>query len=237
MIVLLEPGAGTVGRAGRLAPGEEHHLRVRRAAEGDRVELRDGAGLLGTGRLVRAAPGWQVEIDTARVIGPPPPLTLAVGAGDRERFEWLVEKAAELGVTCIVPVETQRTAAVATRVRPQHLEKLRRRALEAVKQCGAAWAPIVHEPEPLTAFVARAVEGERWLADPEGGGAGAARSSVTVLVGPEGGLTEHERAAAKAAGYRPVRLGPHMLRFETAALAAAALAVAARMNSEGGMDG
>jgi 16S rRNA (uracil1498-N3)-methyltransferase len=236
MIVLLEPG-GASGPAGRLVRGEEHHLRVRRAADGDRVELRDGAGLVGTGRLVRTARAWRVEIDAARVLGRPPALALAVGAGDRERFEWLVEKATELGVTCIVPVETERTAAVATRVRPRHVEKLRRRALEAVKQCGAAWAPVIHEPEPLAAFVGRAAEGERWLADPGGGGAGPAGNSVTVLVGPEGGLTERERVVAQAAGYRPVWLGPHMLRFETAAVAAAALAVAARLSSQGGADG
>jgi 16S rRNA (uracil1498-N3)-methyltransferase len=238
MIVLLAPGGRAGRQAGTLADGEEHHLRVRRAREGDRVEVRDGAGLIGTGRLIQSSRGWEVEIDAARVVGRPPALTLAVGAGDRERFEWVVEKATELGVTCIAPVETERTAAVATRVRPQHVEKLRRRALEAVKQCGAAWAPDVREPESLAAFVARPTEGQRWLADADGGGAGGAGSGpVTVLVGPEGGLTEPERAAARAAGYRPVRLGPHVLRFETAAVAAAALAVAARLSALGGADG
>ena len=108
---------------------------------------------------MQSSRGWEVEIDAARVVGRPPALTLAVGAGDRERFEWLVEKATELGVTCIAPVETERTAAVATRVRAQHVEKLRRRALEAVKQCGAAWAPEVREPEPLAAFLARPADG------------------------------------------------------------------------------
>jgi 16S rRNA (uracil1498-N3)-methyltransferase len=236
MIVLVEPGARS-GELGRLAEGEEHHLRVRRAHDSDPVELRDGAGLVGTGRLRHAA-GWQVEVDTARMVGRPRRLTLAVGAGDRGRFEWLVEKATELGVTDVVPLETQHTAAVATRVRPQHVGKLRRQALEAVKQCGAAWAPEVHQPEPLTAFLARPVEGDRWLADPDGGGPALTRdSAVTVLIGPEGGLTEAERAAARTAGYRPVRLGPHTLRFETAAVAAAALAVAARSSALGGPDG
>ncbi|MGH7629643.1 MAG: RsmE family RNA methyltransferase [Gemmatimonadales bacterium] len=235
MIVLLERGGREEGLAGRLADGEEHHLRVRRASHGERVQLRDGAGLVGTGRLVRQREGWQVEVETARRVGRPPPLTLAVGAGDRERFEWLVEKAAELGVTAVTPLETELAAAVATRVRPQHLDKLRRRALEAVKQCGAAWAPEIRAPEPLPAFLARPLEGEGWLADPEGGGADVdAGEPLTVLVGPEGGLTETERAAVRAAGYRPVRLGPNVLRFETAAVAAAALAVAARLSALGG---
>ncbi len=238
MIVLLEADGRASGQAARLAEGEQHHLRVRRAGHGDRVELRDGAGLVGTGRLVREGRGWKVEVDTARWVGRPPALTLAVGAGDRERFEWLVEKAAELGVTTIAPLETEYTAAVATRLRVQHLEKLRRRALEAVKQCGAAWAPEIREPEPLAAFLARPSGGDRWLADPDGGGAAANGSgALTVLIGPEGGLTDAERAAARAAGYRPVRLGPNVLRFETAAVAAAALAVAARLSALGGPDG
>ena len=77
---------------------------------------------------------------------PPRQLVLAVGAGDRERFAWVVEKATELGVTAVIPLESERTAGVATQIRPQHLERLRRHALEAVKQCGAAWATRVEEP-------------------------------------------------------------------------------------------
>jgi 16S rRNA (uracil1498-N3)-methyltransferase len=238
MIVLLEAGDWTGGPAGRLAEGEEHHMRVRRARDGERVQLRDGAGLVGTGRLLRQGRSWEVEVDAARRVGRQPALTLAVGAGDRERFEWLVEKAAELGVTAIAPLETECSAAVATRLRAPQVEKLRRRALEAVKQCGTAWAPEVREPEPLAMFLARNPDGARWLADSDGGGAGAGGGGpLTVLVGPEGGLTDAERAAARAAGYRPVRLGPNVLRFETAAVAAAALAMAARLSALGGLDG
>ncbi len=230
MIVLLE--------AGRLAGGEDHHLRVRRASDGERVDLRDGAGLVGTGRLVRSATGWEVAIDSARQVERPAALTLAVGAGDRERFEWLVEKAAELGVTTIAPLETEFTAAVTTRVRDRHIEKLRRRAIEAVKQCGAAWALEVRAPESLADFLSRPHDGERWLADRHGGAGGACGPGpLTVLVGPEGGLTAAERAVACSAGYRPVSLGPNVLRFETAAVAAAALAMAARLNALGGVDG
>jgi 16S rRNA (uracil1498-N3)-methyltransferase len=238
MIVLLAPESPGAGPAGRLAEGEEHHLRVRRARDGEQVELRDGAGLVGTGRLVRDGRSWRVEVDAARRVGRPLALTLAVGAGDRERFEWLVEKATELGVTAIVPLETEHAAAVATRVRAPHVGKLRRHALEAIKQCGAAWAPEIRDPEPLAAFVGRLLDGDAWLADPDGGGAATAGSDpLTVLVGPEGGLTAPERTLARLAGYRPVRLGPYVLRFETAAVAAAALAVAARLSALGGADG
>ena len=79
--------------------------------------------------------------------------------------------------------------------------------------------------------LARYVAGERWLADPEGESAPRSEpdDAVTVVVGPEGGLTQSEREAFQSAGYLPVRLGPYTLRFETAALAAAAL-VAQRRN-------
>ena len=91
---------------------------------------------MGTGRLVRVGKDWEVEVDSLERRLAPPELMLAVGAGDRERFTWVVEKAVELGVTTLVPLETERTAGVATRVRAVHLAKLRRQALEATKQCG-----------------------------------------------------------------------------------------------------
>ena len=85
-------------------------------------------------------------------------------------------------------------------------------------------------PVLFEAFVEAPRPGERWLLDAAGqapAGLGAA-TTVTALVGPEGGFTEEEAAQARAAGYRPVRIGPHTLRFETAAVAAAALIQTAR---------
>lgn len=236
MIVLLDPAGAGEGRVATLAEAEEHHLRVRRAREGEQVELRDGAGLIGAGRLVSRNGRWGIEVQERRVVPRDSGITLAVGAGDRERFEWLVEKATELGVAAVVPVETEFTAAVAGRVRPQHVPRLRRRALEAVKQCGAAWAPEITEPVPLAVLLGRPRPGECWLADAAGGIPDAAAPPALVLVGPEGGLTATERDAAVSAGYRPVRLGPHTLRFETAALVAAAAAVLKQV-TPGGVDG
>jgi 16S rRNA (uracil1498-N3)-methyltransferase len=234
MIVLLDRAAGNEGTLAPLAEGEAHHLRVRRARPGDRVEVRNGAGLVGAGRLVQNQAGWSVELDERRLVPPARGVTLAVAAGDRERFEWLAEKATELGVAQIVPIETEHTAAVASRLRAQHVPKLRKRALEALKQCGAAWVPAIREPVRLAVLLAERHEGERWLADLDGSAAAGTPPSV-VLVGPEGGLTGAERAAAFVAGYRSVRLGPHILRFETAAIVAAALAAA--LDARGGIDG
>jgi 16S rRNA (uracil1498-N3)-methyltransferase len=233
MIALLQRHGGAAGQRGRLLEGEAHHLRVRRAREGDEVALRDGFGLVGKGRLVRAGGEWEVEIDSLERQRPPTALVLAVGAGDRERFGWVVEKAVELGVTVVIPLDTERTAGVASRLRPAQVDRLRRQALEAVKQSGNPWACSVEAPAPFADFLVLPPEGEQWLADPAGAPPPAMLDErpCRILVGPEGGFTEEERAAAIAAGYRPVSLGPHVLRFETAAVAAAAAAQAARLRT------
>jgi 16S rRNA (uracil1498-N3)-methyltransferase len=232
---VVTPGAG-VGRRERLDDAEQHHLRVRRALEGERVALRDGAGLVGIGRIAIVGKAWEVEVENAERQARPAALTLAVGAGDRERFGWLVEKAVELGATRIVPLVTARASDVATRVRDSHIEKLRRQALEATKQCGAAWAVEVDEPASLAGFIERSEIGRhepdlRWLADAAGDAPPATLDdvAVTIVIGPEGGLEDQERAALLGADFRPLALAAHTLRFETAALAAAAAVTAARL--------
>jgi 16S rRNA (uracil1498-N3)-methyltransferase len=234
--VLLPPGSGTSGGICRLDENEAHHLRVRRAQAGERVALRDGAGLMGSGTLARAGEAWTVEIERAESVPRPAELLLAVGAGDRDRFAWLVEKAAELGVTTVVPIETVRTAGVGTRLTLKHLEKLRRQALEAIKQSGAPWATVVEDPATLERFLSEPRRGEKWLADAAGESPASMLESdpVIVLVGPEGGLSATERESAVAAGYHPTRLGAHTLRFETAAIVAAAVVNAARLRGTDG---
>jgi 16S rRNA (uracil1498-N3)-methyltransferase len=243
--VLMAPGAVTpgagVGRRERLDQAEQHHLRVRRVHDGERVALRDGAGLIGIGRIVIVGKAWEVEIENAERRPRPAALTLAVGAGDRERFGWLVEKAVELGATRIVPLLTARAGDVASRVRDSHVEKLRRQALEATKQCGAAWAVEVDEAATLTGFIQRSeIEprdpGVRWLADAAGDAPPDTLDgvAVTIVIGPEGGLEDQERAALLGAGFRPLALAAHTLRFETAALAAAAAVAAARLRETNG---
>jgi 16S rRNA (uracil1498-N3)-methyltransferase len=230
--VLVPPGA-EAGRTIELDPEELHHLRVRRAAEESKVRVADGAGLRGEGVLRLDGKRALVSIERAERVVRPAALRLAVGAGERDRFTWLAEKATELGVTDLIPLETERTEGVASRVRDGQIEKLRRRALEAVKQCGALWATAVHAPVALDDFLAMAPEGAAWLADPAGrvGPAALGTSAVTAVVGPEGGFTEAERAAILAVGYEPVWLGQHVLRFETAALAAAVQIGSARQRS------
>jgi 16S rRNA (uracil1498-N3)-methyltransferase len=219
-----------------LDDNESHHLQVRRAKDGESIELRDGFGLVGSGRLVKHGKQWSVEIGRATCHPPPPELTLVVGAGDRERFDWLVEKAAELGVTTVVPLETERTTGVGSRLRSAHLEKLRRRALEVIKQSGAAWAPRIEPGTGLAELMTHTGTGAHWLADAAGDPPPPVLNlePVTVMVGPEGGFTPAERHRVMEFGYRPISFGPHTLRFETAALAAAAAVATARLRGAHG---
>jgi 16S rRNA (uracil1498-N3)-methyltransferase len=226
------PGGWEAGKRVSLEDDELHHLKVRRAKEGEKVEVLDGAGLQGSGILVKADQEWMVEIHAAKVHEPPAALTLGVAAGDRDRFSWMVEKSVELGVTKIVPLKTERTRGVATRLKDSHIPRLRRSALESLKQCGASWAPTVESPVTLSGFLgAPPLSGSGWLAHQAGAPAPASldQNPVTVIVGPEGGLTEDELKMAASTGYRPISLGDHTLRFETAALAAAAAVTQARM--------
>ncbi len=197
---------------------------------GSGVAFTDGAGVRGTGQLVAQGRAFALAIGSLEQVMAPVPIVLGVGAGDRERFGWLVEKATELGVTEIVPLETERTRGVATGLRPEQLDKLRRRAREVLKQCGGAWVPQLRDPQPLESFLQRHGTGARWMLDAAGGAAPAldADSPATALVGPEGGLSDAERMAALALGFTPVLASPLTLRFETAAIAAAALIQALR---------
>jgi 16S rRNA (uracil1498-N3)-methyltransferase len=225
LTALVAPGMVNVGALLDLEPAEAHHLQVRRAASGEQVRLLDGRGSVGTGVLSLGRREARVEVISAERQPRPAELVLMVGAGDRDRFTWLAEKAAELGVTDLVPLETERTANVATRVRETHIEKLQLRALEAVKQSGAAWAPTIHPPATLSAVLASPRNLTALVAEQGSASLGpvTADEAVTCLVGPEGGWTDQERKALMDGGCRFIGLGPHTLRFETAALALAVL--------------
>jgi 16S rRNA (uracil1498-N3)-methyltransferase len=236
MRIVIQAGSGAVGQRVSLSEDEVHHLKVRRAKEGQEVEVLDGAGLQGRGILVKGDREWMVDIEAAEVHERPRAVTLGVAAGDRDRFSWMVEKSVELGVTRIVPLESERTAGVATRLKDAHIPRLRRSVLEAIKQCGAAWAPAVENLVPLPALMSEPLNGTGWLAHRRGapGSASLDESPITVIVGPEGGLTEAELELVESAGYSLISLGTYTLRFETAAIAAAAVVAQARMRGHHG---
>lgn len=228
--ILLPAGAVAPGTTVDLPDDELHHLRVRRASVGDRVRVIDGAGIVGLGRLASRNGGWTIEVESARRVGRAAPLVLLAGAGDRDRFGLLVEKATELGATEVVAVETERSRSVAGRVRGEHLDRLRKRALEALKQCGGAWVPEVRGPLAFEDALGFGGDCTRWLASAsdERLPGEVPRGPLAVLVGPEGGFTVKERDAALGAGWAPVRLARATLRFDTAGIVALALAAAAR---------
>ena len=224
------PGSLQAGATIELDDAEAHHLKVRRGQAGQRVRLVDGSGTVGDALLEMRPAGIQAVVASVTRIDHPTPLTLAVGAGDRDRFALLVEKAVELGATEIVPLEVERAVAVASRLRERNLESLRRRAREAMKQCGSAWEVALQEPQRLEDFLAQPRRGAAWLADPEGEALIELNASeaVTIAIGPEGGFTESESKEFREAGFRPVSLGPYTMRFETAGLVAMAAVWQAR---------
>lgn len=152
-----------------------------------------------------------------------PDLWLLFAPIKRGRIDWLVEKATELGVARLVPVVTRRTI-----VGRLNLDRLRAHAVEAAEQCERTALPELAEPRKLEAIL------RDWPADrilhfaDEAGGAplasAAAPAPAAILIGPEGGFTEEERASLRALPRaRPVSLGPRILRADTAALAAISL--------------
>ena len=151
-----------------------------------------------------------------------PDVWLAFAPVKRTQTDWLVEKATELGAARLLPVMTQRT--VAERVK---LERLQAIAVEAAEQCGRTMLPEIDEPVSLKQLLAEREPGRRlYFADESGGDPPAktfAPGPAMILVGPEGGFTDQEREAIRAApNVAAISLGPRILRAETAALAALA---------------
>jgi 16S rRNA (uracil1498-N3)-methyltransferase len=151
-----------------------------------------------------------------------PDVWLAFAPVKRAQTDWLVEKATELGVARLLPVITQRT--IVDRVK---LDRLQAIAVEAAEQCGRTRLPEIADPVPLARLLAEREPGRPLYFADETGGAplqeALKRGPATILVGPEGGFAEEERAAVRASsGATAISLGPRILRAETAALAALA---------------
>lgn len=225
--VLAAPGAIVPGAAVGLTREEQHHLDVLRVEEHRRLRIVDGEGTVGWGR----AEGARVLIEEVERVAPPAEVVLAAGAGDKDRFLTLVEKAVELGVTRIVPLDTGHSRSVATRIRDKHRDKLRQRADQALKQSRNPWRPVLDDPLTIETFLAGTLPSHRWLADAAGESPGPlpASAGLAIAIGPEGGFTPAETALLAGAGFAPVSLGRYVLRFDTAAVAALALAAHLRL--------
>ncbi|ROR34169.1 16S rRNA (uracil(1498)-N(3))-methyltransferase [Inmirania thermothiophila] len=216
----------------RLEPAAARRLRrVLRLADGAPLVLFDGGGAEHRARLARDAAGADIAVVEA-VTQPRREsslrLRIAQGVAKGERMDWIVQKAVELGVTTVQPLVTERTVVRLDGARARRrLEHWRAVAVAACEQCGRTRLPAVEPPRTFRDWIASADAPLRLLLDPEAE-EGLPRhpsspAAVDLLVGPEGGLAPGERTAALAAGFRPVRLGPRVLRTETAAVVALAL--------------
>jgi 16S rRNA (uracil1498-N3)-methyltransferase len=208
------------------------HVRVLRMRAGDAVVLFDGrrgefeANLTAVGRSgVRARLGARREIERE----PPLRVTLVQGVSSGERMDLTIQKAVELGVAAIQPVLTARSVVrLNARRGAAKLEHWRRIAIAACEQCGRNRIPPIHAPLSLAEYCRHAPPAElRLLLSPEGerslkAALSAAPGELVLAAGPEGGFSAEEQALLAAAGFIAVRLGPRVLRTETAAPAALA---------------
>ncbi len=210
-----------------LLPEDElHHLvRVRRSQVGDTFVGLDGTGKVCLCSLEREDAQWY-----GRILGieevPESPLRLTLGQAliKKDRFEWVIQKATELGVSRIVPLVSTRTELQFTPQRQaKRMQRWRKILLEAVKQCGSARIPGLSDPTGLEACLSesqaqlklvldeRGTTDLKWLLENNRD-----KLSVLVLVGPEGGWDDQDRVLFEQHDVSMVHLGPRILRTETA---------------------
>ena len=213
-----------------LNAGQANYLgNVMRLGEGAELLVFDGSSGEWLGRIEDAGKKrmtLSVERKT-REAETIPDVWLAFAPVKRAQTDWLVEKTTELGAARLIPVMTHRT--VAERVKLERLEAI---AIEAAEQCGRTVLPVIAEPVPLARLLAeRDPARTLYFADERGGGRAAdifTEGPAIILTGPEGGFTDQERIAVRAAeNAAPISLGPRILRAETAALTALAAWMAA----------
>ena len=216
-----------VGQSAVLDERSSHHLaRVLRVKVDDAVTVFNGDGYNYYSR-VSAVTKTNITVDISVKENPnnESPLSthlgLAVSKGDR--FEWAIKKATELGVSSISPILSQR---VDIRLSPERWQKKQDHwqqiVISACEQSGRAVVPEVHPPQPLGSWVEVAEADQKFCLHPGLNNAlpTTPPSSVALLVGPEGGLSDDEVALASTYGFLGLNLGPRILRTETAPLVA-----------------
>ena len=220
-----------VGGTVSLDEDAAHHARVRRLDVGHKLRLLDGSGMIGRGTLVRLAKGhMHVQVESAETVEPPAEIHMLVPVADRDRMLWLAEKCAELGAASWRPVVWRRSKSVTPRGEGMTFQaKLRARMIGALEQSGSAWLPTIYPEATLERAIAAAPRGAHCVLDAAGDSMPATEmiAPLCIAVGPEGGIDPDERATLVTAGWLPVAIGRSTLRFETAGVAALAIARAA----------
>jgi 16S rRNA (uracil1498-N3)-methyltransferase len=216
-----------------LDPDESHHLsRVLRLSDGARVFVFDGAGNEWECAVSRVSRG-AVELNPIRrlddTVESPLNLTLAQALIKGDKFDWIVQKATELGATRIVPLITAHSATAGDRA-GNRLERWRRIAHESIKQCGRRKLIEITDPANFEDFC-QTEAGKNNLIFSERSGLRLREvvsklgsvSELILSVAPEGGWSDSEIELSGKSGFIPVHLGSRILRTETAAIVAIAL--------------
>jgi 16S rRNA (uracil1498-N3)-methyltransferase len=224
------------GEVLRLDGREAHHaLHVLRLKRGEGVTVLDGAGNEFHCTVENAAKDSLALAVLEKKSTPAPPcsITLLVAVPKGKIIEGIIQKAVELGANRIVPLLTER---VVTQLNDEGVESKREKwqlvAIEAIKQCGTAWLPVVAAPQTISEFLTRGEKIElafvgslqtarrhprEWLQEFQSQ-RGRLPHSTGVWIGPEGDFTLAELQAIEAAGAKPITLGTLTLRVETAAI-------------------
>jgi 16S rRNA (uracil1498-N3)-methyltransferase len=222
---------GEWGATVELAESAAHHAGVKRLRVGDVVRLTSGDGRRATGtidELAKRRVSIAVEADSLVVEAPPCHVELWAPVGDRERMLLLAEKSVELGASAWRPIVYRRSRSVSPRGEGEAFgEKVRLRMMNALEQSGAAWLPARHPETTLDAALAAGGGVHGIVLDVDGAPLselrGLLRAPIAIALGPEGGLEPDELRLFAAAGWRAASLGPNVLRFETAGIAALAI--------------
>jgi 16S rRNA (uracil1498-N3)-methyltransferase len=212
-----------------------HHIRVARVAVGERVALRDGAGKAAVGTLVKVSRSSAlVDVMETSEMSRPAPIHLLAPVADRDRMLWLAEKVTELGVTSWRPLVWRRSKSVSPRGEgPTFQAKVRARMTSALIQSGGGWLPDIFPESTIERAVAAAPLGTRLILARDGEPIVGVpmKTPITIALGPEGGMEPAERDTFIGAAFLPVKLGESTLRFETAGVAAVAIAAASLTKS------
>ena len=209
-----------------------HLSRVLRAEPGQRYEISDNhCAYLAEIAEITARHVTFAVIEPLPAPLPQPDITLYAALIKFDRFEWLVEKATELGVSRLVPVDAERSEKGLAAAALKRIDRWRKIAHESSQQSRRLTVPEIAPAEPFAGAIAGDASPRRFFLDEQPGApmllqclqAAVDINTVSILTGPEGGWADRERGAALAAGWTPVSLGPQILRAETAALTALAV--------------
>lgn len=214
-----------------LPEAQAHYIgRVLRLNVGATVQLFDGYGTEFIGELVEVGKKQVRVMLSAQVAGQAAsPLRIHLGQGlsRGERMDWAIQKATELGVAEITPVVSARCE---VRIKDERADKRlahwRQIAISACEQSGRSTVPVIHPPLSLADWLQQTCAELKLVLHPEAQALTSHNkpASLAFLIGPEGGLSDSEVAQAQSSGFQAARLGPRVLRTETAPVVALSVA-------------